>query len=454
MAIDFTMSPEQRKIQAMAREFSENVLAPVVPEADREPDPLLAHAKTKGAYVEAYKAGIAMAMLPKEYGGGGLSCLDFTIAAEEICAVDPGFACTVLCNGLGLMPVSWYGTEEQKKRFIGAATSDPTGEYLGGWTAGEPPGGTGGTANFDNPFPRPAGIGLTATRDGDVYILNGRKKWSSAGGWDAKGVNAQTVIVRTDGDVGGTKGLSAIVVERGTPGISYEFLNKEGHRTASNAFITFDNARVPVDNLLPGAAGNGDFVINRNFAWSGPVAGIAAVGMARSAYEAALKFCKTNTAGSLTPIIRFQNVGYILGDCAAKIESARYFCWRASDYLDKHEQHAELVGAMCKINTTEAMFDVIYKCMQVVGVNSLSTEYPFGRFLREASVLPIYDGGNMGMQRRRVHGVIADEGFNPRAVMEDSTIVFEKSMESIGTVADWDRQYSNSGSTPFVSAAE
>jgi len=139
MAIDFTMSAEQRKIQKMARDFSEGVLAPVIPAADKEPDPMLAYQMTKGAYVEAYKAGIAMAMLPKEYGGGGLSCLDFVIAAEEICAVDPGFACTVLCNGLGLMPVSWYGTEEQKKRFIGAATSDPTGTYLSAWTAGGSP---------------------------------------------------------------------------------------------------------------------------------------------------------------------------------------------------------------------------------------------------------------------------------------------------------------------------
>jgi alkylation response protein AidB-like acyl-CoA dehydrogenase len=71
-----------------------------------------------------------MAMLPKEYGGAGLSCLDYVIACEEITSIDPGFACTCLCNGLGLMPVLWYGSEEQKTRFLGAATSDPTGTYL------------------------------------------------------------------------------------------------------------------------------------------------------------------------------------------------------------------------------------------------------------------------------------------------------------------------------------
>jgi alkylation response protein AidB-like acyl-CoA dehydrogenase len=454
MAIDFTMSQEQRKIQKLARDFAVNELAPVISDADRDPDPLRAHAKTKGAYIKAYKAGIAMAMLPKEYGGGGLSCLDFTIAAEEICAVDPGFACTVLCNGLGLMPVSWYGSEEQKRRFIGDATSDPTGEYLSGWTASEPPGSPSGTANFDGPFPRPAGVGLTARREGDYFVINGKKRWPSSGGWDAQGTNTQCVIVRTNSEVGGTQGLSAIIVERGTPGISYEFINKEGHRTASNSMIEFKDAIVPAENLLPGAVGNGDLVINRNFAWSGPVAGIAAVGVARAAYEDALKWAKENTAGSLTPIIRFQNVGYVLGDCAAKIESARYFCWRASDYLDKHEQHAELVGAMCKINTTEAMFDVVFKCMQIVGVNSLDAQFKWGKYLREASVLPIYDGGNMGMQRRRVHGIIADEGFDPRAIMDDAHVHFDKSMEAIGTVADWDQKYAATRGSGYPAAAQ
>jgi nitroalkane oxidase len=190
VTINFTMSDEQKKLQYDVRAFAENVLAPVVPEADSEPDPLKAFAMTKPAYIESYKAGIAMCMLPKEYGGGGVSCVDLVIAAEEICVVDPGFACTVLCNGLGLMPVSWYGSEEQKERFLGAATSDPTGEYLGGWTASEPPGNPSGTANFDIPLPRPAGVGLTATLDGDHYVINGRKYWPSSAGWDEQGVNA------------------------------------------------------------------------------------------------------------------------------------------------------------------------------------------------------------------------------------------------------------------------
>jgi len=167
--------------------------------------------------------------------------------------------------------------------------------------------------------------------------------------------------VRTDSEKGGTEGLSALVLERGLPGVTYRHLDKVGHRLASNAEITFDDARIPAANLLPGAVGNGDLVINRNFAWSGPVAAIAAVGMARAAYEMALDFARGNTAGALRPIIGFQNVGYVLGDVAAKIEMGRYFSWRAADYLDKHDQHAELVGAMNKIQVTELMFECVHR---------------------------------------------------------------------------------------------
>jgi alkylation response protein AidB-like acyl-CoA dehydrogenase len=101
MTINFTMSDDQRKLQSDVRLYAQQVLKPHVDIADREPDPAKAFALTKAPYIEAYKQGIAMAMLPAAYGGGGVSCLDFTIAAEEICVVDPGFACTVLCNGLG-----------------------------------------------------------------------------------------------------------------------------------------------------------------------------------------------------------------------------------------------------------------------------------------------------------------------------------------------------------------
>jgi acyl-CoA dehydrogenase len=435
MAIDFTPSEQQRQLQLNARGFAQRVLAPVVREADAEPDPLRAFQLTMPAYVEAYKQGIAFSMIPSEYGGGGLSNVDLILAAEEICAVDPGFACTILVNGLGLLPVWYWGTEEQKNRFLRSATSDTSGEYIVGYAVSEPAGTPGGTANFDAPLAHPVGIGVTARLDGDMYVLNGRKYWPcNVAGWDGQGANVSIVVVRTDPDKGGTEGLSAIMVERGTPGVSYKLISKIGHRLTPNAEIVFDNARVPAANLVEGTRGNGDLLINRNFAWSGPVAGIAAVGVARSAYEEALHWAKTYTAGGPTPIINYQNVGYVLGDVAAKIEACRYFCWKTAHYLDKHEYHGELIGAMCKIHCTELLFDAVYKCMQVVGVNSVDKQHMFEKYLREAAILPIYDAGNFGMQRRRVHGVLASPDFDPRALMDDTAVEFTKRMETIDTV--------------------
>ena len=131
----------------------------------------------------------------------------------------------MLVNGLGLLPVWYYGTEEQKDRFLRAATSDPTGEYIVGYAASEPAGSPGGTANFDSPLPQPAGIGVTATPRRRRVRLNGRKYWPcNVAGWDGKGANANLVVVRTDPDKGGTEGLSAIIVERGTPGVTYNLI--------------------------------------------------------------------------------------------------------------------------------------------------------------------------------------------------------------------------------------
>jgi acyl-CoA dehydrogenase len=140
MSIDFTLTKGQQEIQAMARAFAAEHLAPVAAKIDAEPDPFQGWQMAKPAYAEACRQGIAFSMLPKEYGGGGLSNVDFVIAAEEIQAVDPGFGTAVLVNGLGLMPVWYYGTEAQKQRFIGGATADRSGEFIVGYAASGAPG--------------------------------------------------------------------------------------------------------------------------------------------------------------------------------------------------------------------------------------------------------------------------------------------------------------------------
>jgi alkylation response protein AidB-like acyl-CoA dehydrogenase len=436
MAIDFTLTSAQRKLQQNAREFALEILQPLVAVADAEPDTQKAFQMLKGAYVECHKLGFAMGFLPKQYGGGGISNLDLQIVAEEITAVDPGFATILLVNGLALMPVAWFGSEEQKRKWIGAATSDPRGEYIAGWTVSEAAGTPGGTANFDHPGASPTGISLVAQHDKSrgQYVLNGTKHWPcNAGGWDLKGANVNVCIVRTDSQQGGKSGLSGMLVPRGTPGVTYKQpISKLGHRLCQNNSIVFQDCRVPEENAF--AIGDGDLVISKAFTWSGPVAAIAAVGVARSAYEYVLKWAKTYTAGGSLPILHHQAVGYLLAEVAMKIEACRAFSWKAAHYLDQYDADGHAVGAMAKVFCGETLFNAVFRTMQAMGVNALDKVHPMEKFLREAAVFPLYDAGNIGMQMRKIWGVMLDPEFDPRAIADSKPILFKKSMEGVGTL--------------------
>jgi alkylation response protein AidB-like acyl-CoA dehydrogenase len=435
MSIDFTLTSAQLRLQKNAREFAVEILQPLVKTADEEPDTQKAFQILKGAYVESHKLGFAMGFLPRKYGGGGVSNVDLQIVAEEITAVDPGFATVLLVNGLALMPVAWFGSEDQKRKWLGEATSDPRGEYIAGWTVSEAAGSPGGTANFDHPGQLPTGIGLVARHDRrrGEYVLNGTKHWPcNAGGWDLKGANVNVCIVRTDPVAGGKKGLSAILVPRGAAGITYlQPISKLGHRLCQNNSIVFEDCRVPEENAF--AIGNGDLVISKAFTWSGPVAAIAAVGVARSAYEYVLKWSKTYTAGGNVPILHHQAVGYLLAEVAMKIEACRAFSWKAAHYLDQYDSDGHAVGAMAKVFCGETLFTAVFRTMQAMGVNSLDRTHPVEKFLREAAVFPLYDAGNIGMQMRKIWGVMLDPDFDPRAIADSKPMPFKKSMEGVGT---------------------
>jgi alkylation response protein AidB-like acyl-CoA dehydrogenase len=434
MAIDFSLTSQQKALRRVAREFAQEVLKPIVKAADAEPDPQKGFQMIKPAYEKAYELGFATGFIPKEYGGAGISNMDVQIVVEEIGAVDPGFGCVLLVNGLALMPLVWFGSEEQKETWLTAACNDPTRSFLAGWVVSEPAGTPGGTANFDHPDPK-AGIQVTADLENGEYVINGRKYWpSSAAGWDMKGANVNTVVVRTDRTKGGREGLSCILVPRGTPGVRYEpVIDKMGQRLNQNCDIVFENARVPAENAF--AIGNADLVISKAFTWSGPVAGIAAVGTARAAYEYTLNWAKTYTAGGIDPIIFHQAVGYTLADIAMRIEACRYLCWKAAYYADLYDTESHALGAMAKIYAGEVCTQVVYDCMRVMGVNSYDRRtHPLDKYMRDVLCFPIYDAGNMGMQRRKIWGVMADPNFNPRAFVDNEPIRFTKSMEGIGSV--------------------
>lgn len=432
MAVDFELTSAQKKLKYDAREFAREVLRPAAERADAHPDPREAFRLMKPVYEQAAAAGYTTMFLPKEYGGGGASNVDFLIAVEELCAVDPGFPTTLLVNGLALMPLLWFGTEQQRDTWLRRATADHGADFLAGWAVSE----RGGTANFDHPDPR-AGIQVVADHDraSGEYVLNGEKHWpSNSGGWDMQGADVSLCVVRTDRTRGGKEGLSAILVERGTPGVEYEVIDKMAQRTCQNVTMTFQGARVPEENLL--AEGDGDLLINRNFTWSAPIASIAAVGLARGAYEFTLKWSKSFTGGGSSPIINHQAVGNLLAEIGAKIEAGRYLCWKSAHYMDRFDAEGHGLAGMNKTFCGDLMQNVVFDCMRVVGVNALDRKFPLAKFYREAAVFALYDAGNLGMQRRRTWGVMADRAFTPDTFVDGDPITFTKSMEGYGSISE------------------
>jgi alkylation response protein AidB-like acyl-CoA dehydrogenase len=428
MAIDFEMTPRQRKLKYDAREFAREVLRPTAERADALVDPQQAFVAMKPVVEAANTLGLATSFLPEKYGGGGASLVDTLIVTEELSAVDGGFPTILLVNGLALMPLTWFGTDQQCAKWIGRAVDRENPGFLAGWVVSE----RGGTANFDHPSPI-GGIQLAARADkaDGTIVLNGEKHWPcNAGGWDLRGADVNLCIVRTDFTKGGRESLSAVIVERDTPGIEYRVIDKIGHRTCQNVTMTFRDVRVPAENLL--APGDGDLVVNRNFTWSGPIAGIAAVGVARAAYEFALKWAKTFTGGGVAPIINHQAVGYLLAEVAAKIEACRYMCWKAAHYMDTHDNSGHALSGMNKTFSTELMQRVVVDCMRIVGVNALDRRFGIEKSYRESIVFPLYDAGNLAMQRRRTWGVMSDPGFTPDLFVDSEPFAFTKSMEGFG----------------------
>ncbi|AQA03154.1 acyl-CoA dehydrogenase [Mycobacterium sp. MS1601] len=430
MPIDFAMTAEQSALKRRAREFAKEVLRPVAERADALTDPQEAFLAMRPVYRQAAEAGFTSMFLPREYGGGGASNVDFLIAIEELCAVDPGFPTTILVNGLALMPILWHGSDEQRDRWITPAASDREGSFLAGWVVSE----RGGTANFDHPSPS-AGIQLLARhqpRQGR-YTLNGEKHWPcNSGGWDLQGADLNVCVARTDSTKGSADALSVFVVERGTAGIEYEVIDKLAHRTCQNVTMTFRDVKVPEQNVL--AHGEGDLLINRNFTWSAPIASIAAVGVARCAYEFALKWAKTYTGGGSSPIIHHQAVGNLLTEVAARIEAARYFSWKAAHYLDRHPGQGHALSGMNKTFCGDLMQSVVFDCMRIVGVNALDKRFPIAKLYREAVVFPLYDAGNLAMQRRRAWGAMAHRDYSTDTFADDEPFEFTREMQGFGTM--------------------
>jgi len=409
MAIDFTLSPEQRALQRQSRKFAQEVLAGATA-AEALATPEERFLATKPVYEAMVAAGYLRKCIPAPAGGDNAGLVDMAIMAEEFYSVNPSVTLTMLGTVLGLLPILLGGTPEQCARLL-APFLKTTGAPLAGFCSSEP----GGSANAASPPPG-EGVRTIAKLQGETWVINGRKKWvSSATGWDRKGADILSVVCRTDAAAPPDKSVSIIVVEAPAPGIVFErAINAIGHRAHLVPQFALQNVAAPRHNLL-GQEGGGLALTAAAFTGTAALVGIFGVALMRAAFDFALHFARTEKRGGVHPIIEHQAVGYALADAKTVIESTRYLCWRACHALDTQWPSADELAIQAKIYGSEAAVRVITDLMRVVGIDSYDHEAPFGRLLQDALALPIFDGGNMGIRRRQLHAMLMRPDYNPLA---------------------------------------
>ncbi len=368
--MDLELNEEQEMIRKMARDFAQNELAPVAAELDEKSEPPLANLKKMA------ELGFMGLAIPEEYGGIEADAISYAIAVEEIskaCA-STGVIMAVH-NSLGSYGLVTFGTEEQKRKFLPPLAS---GQWIATFGLTEPE--TGSDA---------ASIKTRAVLDGDEYVLNGTKQFITS----APFAHLFVIFAVTD-PTKGHRGISAFLVEKGTPGFSVgREENKMGIRAASTCGLTFEDCRIPVANRL-GKEGEG-FKIAMASLDAGRV-GIAAqaVGIAQGAYEAALAYAKERHQFG-RPIAEFQGIQWMLADMATRIEAARLLTYQAALAKDRAKKTGERYSkeaAMAKLFASETAVWVTQKAVQIHGGYGYIKEYAVERYYRDAKITEIYEG--------------------------------------------------------------
>lgn len=366
--MNFTLTQEQESIKKAVREYAEKYIAPTAAERDEK------ELFPRNIFDEMGRLGFLGIPYPEEYGGAGCDQISYVIAVEEISRVcaSTGIGLSVHTS-LASWPIFQYGTEEQKQQFL---TPLAEGVKLGAFGLTEPNAGT-DVANGST----------TAVKDGDFYILNGTKVFNTNGG------EAEIeVIFASTNKAAGPKGMSAFIVEKGTPGLSYGKKEvKMGIRSSVQREVILENCRVPAANLL-GKEGDGFKIAMATL--DGGRIGVAAqsVGIAQGAMEAAIKYSKERIQFG-KPISTNQAIAFKLADMAAKVEYARLLTYKAAYHKENHLPYSK-EAAMAKMVASDVAMDVTTQAVQVFGGYGFSREYPVERMMRDAKITQIYEGTN------------------------------------------------------------
>ena len=372
--VDFKLTNKQLLAKKLFAEFAEKEIKPLSSEMDEtEVFDLELLEKMK-------KIGLMGIPYDKKYGGGGADILTYAVAMEEISKVDASCGITMsVHNSLCCPCINDFGTEEQKEKYLRPLVN---GTWSGCFSLTEPGAGTDASG---------AKTIAEKTEDGKYYILNGQKVFATNGGF----ADVYVVFALTD-KTKGPKGMSAFIVEKGTPGVIVgENIKRMGIRAASNVELAFVDCKIPAENLL-GKEGKGYGIAMG--ALAGGRIGIAAqaTGIAQGALNEAIKYSKERKQFG-KPISSFQHTQFQCVEMQTKIDAARFLTWRAAKAKDDHENYTPF-SAMAKLYASQVAVEVTRFAVQLMGGYGYSREYPVERMYRDAKITEIYEGTSEAMK--------------------------------------------------------
>ena len=362
----YQLNEEQRMIRAMVREFAREVVLPTAAERDRTKEFPAENLKKMG------ELGLMGMNVPPEYNGAGVDSVSYSLALQEI-----GYACASTAvvmsvhNSVACGPVYLYGSKYQKETYLKPLAA---GNMLGSFALTE----TGAGSD-------PASQKTKAVKDGDSYVINGTKMFITSG----KNSDLTVVTAYTDREKK-HRGISAFVVEKGTPGFHVgKEEEKMGLRASDTTELIFEDCRVPSESLL-GQEGDG-FVIAMASLDGGRI-GIASksVGLAQACLDAAVSYAKERVQFN-KPISRFQGIRWMIADMATQIEAARLLTFNAAAMKDRGENFSG-AASMAKLFASEMANKVAYQALQIHGGYGYMKEFPVERYYRDVRVFTIYEG--------------------------------------------------------------
>ena len=364
--MNFELNENQKMIAQMVRDFAEKEIRPNMMKWDQDEFFPIEAMKKMG------ELGLLGIYIPEEYGGSGFGYFEYATALMELGKVCGGVGLSVAAhNSLCTGHIYYHGTEEQKKKYLPLLAS---GEWIGAWGLTEP--NTGSDAMR---------MKTTAVKEGNEWVINGAKNWITHG----LSGDVAVVLVRT-GELLDSNGITAFIIEKGTPGFSaVKIKDKFGVRASETAELIFDNVRVPESQVI-GQVGMG-FKQAMQILDGGRIS-IAALscGVARGAYEAALKYSKEREQFG-NPISNFQAIAFKLADMATQVEAAELLTFQAA-YLKNNKKGLTKEGAFAKYYASEVAVHCGNEAMQIMGGYGYTREYPAEKFLRDARLMTIGEG--------------------------------------------------------------